>query len=88
MANPQQLFYAGQKVRMRANRVLEGLERAIGVRGGAGLQVDLRGVQDLTGAVSRAGRRIRRALHQKPGRGGDRGQVPAGPSGAAGITSE
>jgi predicted unusual protein kinase regulating ubiquinone biosynthesis (AarF/ABC1/UbiB family) len=59
LANPQQLFYGGQKVRVRATRLLEGLERAIGVRGGgSGLQVDLRGVQDLTGAVSRAGRRI------------------------------
>jgi predicted unusual protein kinase regulating ubiquinone biosynthesis (AarF/ABC1/UbiB family) len=59
LANPQQLFYGGQKVRMRATRLLEGLERAIGVRGGgSGLQVDLRGVQDLTGAVGRAGRRI------------------------------
>jgi len=58
MANPQQLFYGGQKIRMRASRLLEGLERATGVRGGSGLQVDLRGVQDLTGAVGRAGRRI------------------------------
>jgi len=59
LANPQQLFYGGQKARVRATRLLEGLERAIGVRsGGSGLQVDLRGVQDLTGAVGRAGRRI------------------------------
>ena len=43
---------------MRASRLPEGLERAIGVRGGSGLQVDLRGVQDLTGAVGRAGRSI------------------------------
>ena len=28
------------------------------MRGGSGLQVDLRGVQELTGAVGRAGRRI------------------------------
>jgi len=59
LANPQQLFYGGQKARVRATRLLEGLERAIGVRGGgSGLQVDLRGVQDLTGAIGRAGRRI------------------------------
>jgi predicted unusual protein kinase regulating ubiquinone biosynthesis (AarF/ABC1/UbiB family)/nucleotide-binding universal stress UspA family protein len=58
MANPRQLFYESQKVRVRASRLLEGIERAIGVRGGSGLQVDLRGVQELTGAVGRAGRRI------------------------------
>jgi predicted unusual protein kinase regulating ubiquinone biosynthesis (AarF/ABC1/UbiB family) len=58
LADPQQLFYGGQKARVRATRLLEGVERAIGVRGGSGLQVDLRGVQDLTGAVGRAGRRI------------------------------
>jgi ubiquinone biosynthesis protein len=59
MANPRQLFYESQKIRVRAGRLLEGLERAIGVRGGgSGLQVDLRGVEELTGAVGRAGRRI------------------------------
>jgi hypothetical protein len=59
MADPQQLFYGGQKARVRATRLLEGIERAIRVRGGgSGLQVDLRGVQELTGAVGQAGRRI------------------------------
>jgi len=58
LANPQQLFYESQKVRVRISRLLEGLERATGVRGGSGLQVDLRGVQELTGAVGQAGRRI------------------------------
>jgi hypothetical protein len=58
LANPQQLFYESQKVRVRASRLLEGLERTVGARSGSGLQVDLRGVQELTGAVGRAGRRI------------------------------
>jgi predicted unusual protein kinase regulating ubiquinone biosynthesis (AarF/ABC1/UbiB family)/nucleotide-binding universal stress UspA family protein len=58
MANPRQLFYEGQKLRVRVSRLLEGLERALGVRGGAGLQVELGGVQELTGAIGRAGRRI------------------------------
>jgi ubiquinone biosynthesis protein len=58
LANPRQLFYESQKVRVRASRLLEGVERAVGVRGGSGLQVDLRGVNELTGAVGRAGRRI------------------------------
>ncbi|MBV9095639.1 MAG: universal stress protein [Streptosporangiaceae bacterium] len=58
MANPQQLFYQSQKARARAGRLLEGLERAVGVRGGSGLRVHLQGVPELTGAISRAGRRI------------------------------
>jgi predicted unusual protein kinase regulating ubiquinone biosynthesis (AarF/ABC1/UbiB family)/nucleotide-binding universal stress UspA family protein len=56
--NPRQLFYEGQKVRMRFGRLLEGLERALGVRGGSGLQVELTGVPELTAAIGRAGRRI------------------------------
>jgi predicted unusual protein kinase regulating ubiquinone biosynthesis (AarF/ABC1/UbiB family) len=58
IANPGQLFYESQKLRVRLTRLLEGLERTVGVRGGAGLQVDLRGAQELADAVGRAGRRI------------------------------
>jgi len=58
MANPGQLFYESQKLRARVSRLLDGLERTLGVRGGAGLQVSLRGSQDLTDAIGLAGRRI------------------------------
>jgi ubiquinone biosynthesis protein len=58
LSNPGHWFYEAQKLRVRASRVLEGLERAIGVRGGTGLQVDFRGAQDLTTAIRLAGRRI------------------------------
>ena len=58
MANPQHLFYEGQKFRMRLSRLLEGLERTLGVRGGTGLQVDFQGAHDLTAAIGLAGRRI------------------------------
>jgi predicted unusual protein kinase regulating ubiquinone biosynthesis (AarF/ABC1/UbiB family) len=58
MAHPGQIFYETQKLRMRLNRLLEGLERALGVRGGTGLQVDFRGAQNLTAAIGLAGRRI------------------------------
>ena len=57
LANPQQLFYETQKIRVRASRLLEGLERAIGTRSGPGLQVELRGVQELTDAIGSASRR-------------------------------
>jgi len=57
-ADPGHLFYESQKLRARAVRLLEGLERTLGVRGGTGLQVDFRGAQDLTPAIRLAGRRI------------------------------
>jgi hypothetical protein len=56
--NPAQLFYEGQKLRARATRLLEGLERTLGVRGGSGLQVDFGGARELTAAIGAAGRRI------------------------------
>jgi hypothetical protein len=56
--NPAQLFYEGQKLRARATRLLEGLERTLGVRGGSGLQVDFRGARELTAAIGAAGCRI------------------------------
>jgi predicted unusual protein kinase regulating ubiquinone biosynthesis (AarF/ABC1/UbiB family)/nucleotide-binding universal stress UspA family protein len=60
--NPAQMFYEGQKLRARATRLLEGLERTLGVRGGTGLQVDFRGARELTAAIGAAGRRIAVAL--------------------------
>ena len=57
-ANPVQLFYEGQKLRVRATRLLEGLERALGVRPGTGLQVEFSGDRELTAAIDTAGRRV------------------------------
>src|ERR1700733_10958222 len=41
-ADPAHLFYESQKLRVHAARLLEGLERTLGVRGGTRLQVDFR----------------------------------------------
>jgi len=57
---------------MSGRRILRSAQRAL-----------LGAMMTLAAAV--AERRIRRALHQLPGRGGDRGQAAAGPSS---ITSE
>jgi predicted unusual protein kinase regulating ubiquinone biosynthesis (AarF/ABC1/UbiB family) len=57
-ADPVQLFYEGQKLRVRATRLLEGLERALGVHPGPGLQVEFSGNRELTAAVDTAGRRV------------------------------
>ena len=56
--NPTHLFYESQKLRVRATRLLEGLERTLGARSGTGLQVDFRGATELTAAIGLAGRRI------------------------------
>jgi ubiquinone biosynthesis protein len=55
---PRQLFYEAQKLRVRAGRLLEGVERTMGLRPGGGLQVDQRGVDELHDAIGRAGRRL------------------------------
>jgi ubiquinone biosynthesis protein len=57
-ANPRQLLLEAHKLRIRAGRLLEGVERAIGVRPGGGLQVDQRGGEDLRRAIGQAGRRL------------------------------
>jgi predicted unusual protein kinase regulating ubiquinone biosynthesis (AarF/ABC1/UbiB family)/nucleotide-binding universal stress UspA family protein len=62
-ANPRRLIYEAQKLHFRATAVLEGAERAMGLRPGAGLQVDLQSTEDkLGGAIARAGRRVALAL--------------------------
>jgi predicted unusual protein kinase regulating ubiquinone biosynthesis (AarF/ABC1/UbiB family) len=57
-ADPRQLFYEAEKLRVRAARVLEGAERLVGLHPGAGLQVELRGNRDLETAIGHAGRRL------------------------------
>ena len=47
-----------QKLKLRATRLIEGIERLTGARPGAGLQIELRGSQTLEDAIRRAGRRI------------------------------
>jgi ubiquinone biosynthesis protein len=61
-ANPRQLLLEAQKFRTRAGRLLEGVERVVGVRPGGGLQVDQRGREDLERAIGHAGRRLAVAL--------------------------
>ncbi len=54
----QRFAYEGQKLKLRASRLLEGIERLTGARPGAGLQIELRGSRTLEDAIRRAGRRI------------------------------
>ncbi len=60
--NPQKLYYESQKLRTRAVRFVESLERLTGARPGSGLQVDVRGSGQLEASIRRAGRRLALAL--------------------------
>jgi ubiquinone biosynthesis protein len=55
---PRRLFYDAQKLRVRATRFVDSLERMVGARPGSRLQVDLRGTDALEDTIRRAARRI------------------------------
>ena len=57
-ANPRALFAEGEKLRLRATRLLEALESVTGARPGPKLQLDFRGTDRLEAAIRRAGRRL------------------------------
>jgi ubiquinone biosynthesis protein len=57
-ADPQRLFYEGQKLKLRLTRLVEAIERATGARPGPKLQVDFLGSAQIEGAIRRAGRRL------------------------------
>jgi ubiquinone biosynthesis protein len=57
-AEPERLYYEGQKVKLRLNRLLEAVERATGARPGPKLQVDFLGSSAIEEAIRRAGRRL------------------------------
>ena len=57
-ADPQHLYYEGQKLRLRLVRFVEAVERATGARPGPKLQVDFLGSEGIEQAIGRAGRRL------------------------------
>ncbi|HKP18688.1 MAG TPA: AarF/UbiB family protein [Gaiellaceae bacterium] len=56
--SPQLYVYEGQKLKLRATRLVEAIERITGARPGGGMQIELRGSRTLEDAIRRAGRRI------------------------------
>jgi predicted unusual protein kinase regulating ubiquinone biosynthesis (AarF/ABC1/UbiB family) len=56
-ADPKALFYQAQKVRVRATRVIEAIERLIGARPGQKLEINFRAAP-LEATVRRAGRHL------------------------------
>ncbi|MBV9945090.1 MAG: universal stress protein [Solirubrobacterales bacterium] len=57
-ANPRQLFFEAQKLRVRGERLLENLERVVGARPGAGLQVEMNRNDELAAVIAQTGSRI------------------------------
>jgi len=57
-ANPRQLFFEAQKLRVRSVRLLENLERVVGASPGAGLQVEMTGNDELAAVVAQTGTRV------------------------------
>ena len=55
-ADPQRLYYEGQKLKVRTVRLIEAIERATGARPGPKLQVDFIGAAPIENAIRRAGR--------------------------------
>lgn len=60
--DPKSLFYEGQKLRLRAVRLIEAVERLAGARPGPKLTVNFRGTDRLEDTIRRAGRRLALAL--------------------------
>ncbi|MFN8188578.1 MAG: AarF/UbiB family protein [Gaiellales bacterium] len=54
----QSLLYEAQKLRLRTTRVVEALERLVGARPGASLQVRFSGTEGVEETIRRAGRRF------------------------------
>jgi predicted unusual protein kinase regulating ubiquinone biosynthesis (AarF/ABC1/UbiB family) len=61
-ADPKRLYYEGQKLRVRATRLVESFERLAGARPGQRFQVDLRGTDSLEETIRRAARRVALAV--------------------------
>src|SRR5205085_2040549 len=55
-ADPQRLYYEGEKLKLRVVRFVEAVERATGARPGPKLQFDFIGSAQIEGAIGRAGR--------------------------------
>jgi ubiquinone biosynthesis protein len=57
-AEPERLYYEGQKVKLRLTRLFEAIERATGARPGPNLQVDFLGSAGIEEAIRHTGRRL------------------------------
>ncbi len=92
-ADPQQLYYEAEKIKLRVVRFVEAVERATGARPGQKLQVDFLGAASIEDAIRGAGRHL--ALSAGAGSGlvgaaataaaGTAGWIPITFAGVAGV---
>ena len=61
-ADPKRLFYEVQKLEVRANALVEAIERIAGARPGARLQIDVKGTTPLEDTIRRAARALSLAI--------------------------
>jgi hypothetical protein len=60
--DPKALVFEAQKIRMRINGVVEGIEGALGARPGKNLQIHFRGTDQLEATIDRASCRLSFAI--------------------------
>lgn len=80
-ADPQQLYYEAEKIKLRLARFVEAVERATGARPGQKLQVDFLGAHAIEEAVRGAGRRLALAAGAASGLLGAAGTAAAATAG-------
>ena len=61
-ADPKRIFYEAQKLEVRANALVEAIERVAGARPGARMQIDLKGTTPLEETIRTAARALALAI--------------------------
>jgi ubiquinone biosynthesis protein len=80
-ADPQQLYYDAEKLKLRVVRFVDAVERAAGARPGQKLQVDFLGAASIEDAIRSAGRRLALAAGTAAGLVGAAATASAGTAG-------
>jgi hypothetical protein len=85
-ADPQQLYYEAEKIKLRVLRFVEAVERAAGARPGQKLQVDFLGAASIEEAIRGVGRRLALSAGVASGLVGSAATASAGTAGWIPIT--
>ena len=85
-ADPQQLYYEAEKIKLRVLRFVEAVERATGARPGQKLQVDFLGAASIEDAIRSTGRRLALSAGAASGLVGAAATAAAGTAGWIPIT--
>src|SRR2546423_3743359 len=85
-ADPQQLYYEAEKIKLRVVRFVEAVERATGARPGQKLQVDFLGAASIEEAIRGTGRRLALSAGAGSGLVGAAATAAAGTAGRVPVT--